>query len=97
MSAPGCLRPALVGLTASLLLWPCGTAASVQRTINAALQVSARYLTAAVARITTTTATMCRSTPDVLVDKLTGNERQVFGLLGHPPAPNPRPIGNPPD
>ena len=43
---------ALVGLTASVLLWPHGAAASVRRAIDAALQVSSRYLTAAVARIT---------------------------------------------
>jgi uncharacterized membrane protein YccC len=43
---------ALVGLTASLLLWPRGAVASVQRAIDAALNVSSRYLTAAVRRIT---------------------------------------------
>jgi len=43
---------ALVGLTASLLLWPRGAVASVQRAIDAALEVSVRYLTAAVHRIT---------------------------------------------
>ena len=43
---------ALVGLTVSVLLWPHGAAASVRRAVNAALQVSSRYLTAAVARIT---------------------------------------------
>ena len=42
---------ALVGLTASLLLWPRGAVASVQRAINAALTVSSLYLTAAVNRI----------------------------------------------
>lgn len=35
--------------------------------------------------------------PDVLVDKATGAIREVFGLLGRPPAPNLRPIGNPPE
>jgi uncharacterized membrane protein YccC len=43
---------ALVGLTASLLLWPRGAMASVQRAIDAALNVSSHYLTAAVHRIT---------------------------------------------
>ncbi|MFZ4372833.1 MAG: FUSC family protein [Mycobacterium sp.] len=43
---------ALVGMTASLLLWPRGATAAVQRAIDAALEVSSRYLTAAVSRIT---------------------------------------------
>ncbi|HEY5150587.1 MAG TPA: FUSC family protein, partial [Mycobacterium sp.] len=43
---------ALVGLAASVLLWPHGAAVSVQRAIDAALQGSSRYLDAAVARIT---------------------------------------------
>jgi len=43
---------ALVGLTASLLLWPRGAVASVQRAIDAALEVSSRYLTAAVHHVT---------------------------------------------
>ena len=47
---------ALVGLTASLLLWPRGAMASVQRAIDAALNVSSHYLTAAVHRITRDTS-----------------------------------------
>jgi uncharacterized membrane protein YccC len=43
---------AAVGLTASVLLWPRGTTSSVRRAVNAALEVSLRYLTAAVARVT---------------------------------------------
>jgi len=43
---------AAVGLTASLLLWPRGATASVRRAVDAALEVSLRYLTAAVARVT---------------------------------------------
>ena len=43
---------AAVGLTASVLLWPRGAVAAVQRAIDAALQVSSRYLIAAVTRIT---------------------------------------------
>lgn len=43
---------AAVGLTASVLLWPRGATASVRRAVDAALAVSARYLTAAVARVT---------------------------------------------
>lgn len=35
--------------------------------------------------------------PDYLVDKQTGEFREVTGLLGQPPAPNLRPIGNPPE
>ena len=35
--------------------------------------------------------------PDVLVDKVTGAIREVFGMLGNPPAPNLKPIGNPPE
>ncbi len=35
--------------------------------------------------------------PDRLVDKRTGVLREVFGMLGNDPAPNLRPIGNPPD
>ena len=43
---------AAVGLTASVLLWPRGAVAAVRRAIDAALQVSSRYLIAAVTRIT---------------------------------------------
>jgi len=43
---------AAVGLTASMLLWPRGATASVRRAVDAALEVSSRYLTAAVARVT---------------------------------------------
>lgn len=43
---------AAVGLTASMLLWPRGATASVRRAVDAALEVSSRYLTAAVSRIT---------------------------------------------
>ncbi|MEJ6538624.1 MAG: FUSC family protein [Mycobacterium sp.] len=43
---------AMVGLTASLLLWPRGATAAVQRAIDAALEVSSRYLDVAVSRIT---------------------------------------------
>ena len=43
---------AAVGLTASVLLWPRGATASVQRAVDAALEVGSRYLTAAVARVT---------------------------------------------
>ncbi len=32
--------------------------------------------------------------PDRLVDKHTGELHEVYGLLGHDPAPNLRPIGN---
>jgi uncharacterized membrane protein YccC len=39
---------AMVGLTASLLLWPRGATAAVQRAIDAALEVSSRYLDVAV-------------------------------------------------
>jgi hypothetical protein len=35
--------------------------------------------------------------PDVLIDKRTGELRAVYGMLGHAPAPNLRPIGSPPD
>jgi hypothetical protein len=43
---------AAVGLTASVLLWPRGATESVRRAVDAALEVSSRYLTAAVARVT---------------------------------------------
>ena len=43
---------AAVGLTASVLLWPRGAVAAVRRAVDAALQVSSRYLIAAVTRIT---------------------------------------------
>jgi hypothetical protein len=35
--------------------------------------------------------------PDYLVDKTSGQMREVTGLLGLPPAPDLRPIGNPPE
>ena len=35
--------------------------------------------------------------PDRLVDKVTGELREVYGLLGDDPAPNLRPIGDPPE
>ena len=35
--------------------------------------------------------------PDRLVDKHTSELREVYGLLSHDPAPNLRPIGNPPN
>lgn len=35
--------------------------------------------------------------PALLVDKRTGELREVFGLLGREPAPGLRPIGDPPD
>lgn len=35
--------------------------------------------------------------PDLLVDKRTGELRQVFGMLGDDPVPNLVPIGDPPD
>ena len=43
---------AAVGLTASVLLWPRGATESVRRAVDAALEVSSRYLTVAVARVT---------------------------------------------
>lgn len=43
---------ALVGLVVSVLLWPRGGPAAVQRAIDGALGVGARYLTAAVHRVT---------------------------------------------
>jgi len=43
---------AAVGLTASVLLWPRGATESVRRAVDAALEVSSRYLTAAVVRVT---------------------------------------------
>lgn len=42
---------AMVGLTASVLLWPRSADGSVRRAIDAALQVGSRYLNAAVTRI----------------------------------------------
>jgi hypothetical protein len=35
--------------------------------------------------------------PDRLVDKRTGKVREVYGMLGEDPAPDLRPIGNPPE
>lgn len=35
--------------------------------------------------------------PDHLVDKRTGEHREVFGSLGRDPAPDLTPIGNPPE
>jgi hypothetical protein len=43
---------ALVGLVVSVLLWPRGGPAAVQRAIDGALEVGSRYLTAAVTRVT---------------------------------------------
>ena len=43
---------AAVGLTASVLLGPRGATESVRRAVDAALEVSSRYLTVAVARVT---------------------------------------------
>ncbi len=34
--------------------------------------------------------------PALLVDKRTGELTEVYGLLGHDPAPNLVPVGNPP-
>ena len=42
----------LVGLVVSALMWPQGAAAAVQRAVDGALRVGARYLNAAVHRIT---------------------------------------------
>lgn len=46
------LLGALVGLVVSVLLWPRGGGAAVQRAIDGALATGSRYLTAAVSRIT---------------------------------------------
>jgi uncharacterized membrane protein YccC len=43
---------AAVGMVVSVLLWPRGGAAAVQRAIGGALAVGSRYLTAAVTRVT---------------------------------------------
>ena len=61
---------ASVGLVVSVLLWPRGGAAAVQRAIDDALVVGSRYLTAAVNRVTgvppnrpTTPSSRCTGRP----------------------------------